>query len=59
MRHRLSPTLEDNVLSPYKAALVADIIEGYKIDVGKWIAREIRDRPTNTDTIMAFPYLLI
>lgn len=31
---------------------------GYKIYVAKWIAREIRDRETRTDTVLAFPYLV-
>lgn len=46
-------------MGPYKVALTAGIMSGNEIDVAKWIAQEIRDKKTSTDTVLAFPFLLI
>lgn len=42
-----------------KAALITGIISGHAINMAKWIAREIKYRVTSTNTMMAFPFLLI
>lgn len=33
-------------------------MEGYEVNVSKWIAREIHDRFVGTDTTIVFPFLL-
>lgn len=41
VRHRLSPTMTNNVLSPDRATLVTGIMEGYEIDIAKILMRDI------------------
>lgn len=41
-----------------KAAPILSIMSGYGINVAKWISHEIRDRDTNTDKLLDFPYML-
>lgn len=45
-------------MSPAKAALVADIMVGYEINIAKWIAREIKYWVMSTNKVMAFPCLM-
>ncbi|KAF3684980.1 hypothetical protein FXO38_00027 [Capsicum annuum] len=59
IQHRLSPNLLDNVVGPDKASLIVGKISSYENDIAKWIAQEIRDRSNITNTILAFPFLLI
>lgn len=58
VHHRLSPTYWDNVLRSDQTALIASIINGYEMDVAKWIARKIYDRAVSTDIAMEFSCLL-
>lgn len=41
VRHRLCPTIEDNVLSPVHAILIASLMAEYEFDVREFLAREI------------------
>lgn len=59
VRHHLSPTNGDNILSPNRATLVPKIMKGYEIDIAKIIAREIHDWVVSTETILTFPCLLM
>lgn len=56
--HKLSSTKGDNVSIYDRSTLVADIMEGYEIDVAKIIAKEICDQDVSLDTSLAFLYLL-
>uniref|UniRef100_M1DF18 Uncharacterized protein n=1 Tax=Solanum tuberosum TaxID=4113 RepID=M1DF18_SOLTU len=42
---QLRPTGNDNTLSPSLASLVACLMDGYPVNVGRIIATEMRDRP--------------
>lgn len=59
VHYYLSPIKRDNMLSPNRASLVAGIIEGNKIDVVRFIAKEICDRMVSTNTTLTFSCLLM
>lgn len=55
-RHRLCPTIGDNVLRTVCITLVSGLMVGYDFDVAQFIAREIYDRAVvSSDVILAFP----
>lgn len=58
MCHLLSPTYGDNVLCLDRATLIPGIMEGYKLDIAKWIATEIHNWMVSPNIVLAFPFLL-
>lgn len=59
VRHMLSPTYRDKVLSPSSESLIVAIMKGYEYDIAKHIVMEICNSVMSLDTILAFPYLII
>lgn len=58
VRHRLSTTKGENMLSHDRAALVAGNMKGYDINIAKIIMRDIYNREVSTVTNLEFLYLL-
>ncbi|KAH0689073.1 hypothetical protein KY289_016431 [Solanum tuberosum] len=57
-RERLRPRTNDNTLSQSLASLVAFLMVGYPINVGRIIATKLRDRALNERAGLPFPYLI-
>ncbi|MCE0482069.1 hypothetical protein HAX54_040448, partial [Datura stramonium] len=58
VRYRLAATVNDNVLSTDKAALVACIMSEYLLNIPWTIAIEIRERAVKENTTLLFPSLI-
>uniref|UniRef100_M1DR88 Putative plant transposon protein domain-containing protein n=1 Tax=Solanum tuberosum TaxID=4113 RepID=M1DR88_SOLTU len=57
-RVKLRSTTNENTLSPSLASLVACLMAGYPVNMGRIIATELRDRALNERARFSFPYLI-
>ncbi|MCD7469276.1 hypothetical protein HAX54_008202 [Datura stramonium] len=58
VRHRLAPTVNDNVFITERAALVACIMSEYPMNIPRIIATEIREREVKEHTTLPFSSLI-
>uniref|UniRef100_M1DTX8 Putative plant transposon protein domain-containing protein n=1 Tax=Solanum tuberosum TaxID=4113 RepID=M1DTX8_SOLTU len=58
VRAQLWPTSNDNTFSPSLTLMVACLMAGYPVYVGRIIATEMRDRELNEIAELPFPYLI-
>lgn len=51
-QHRLCPTIGDNVLSPFRSALIVGFMYGYEFNLGEFLARQIRYRAMGREKLL-------